>query len=138
MELEWIDGRDAVRLIKGTVLIIRWYHRSTGFRTVAGHVVKAKPEKNLKLRLWLPETRTKAYEVKVDLVGNALRHGKIEYQVRYPLSEKEQQRAMAYVNEYLIRTLGWRYDAKKRHEQLSSWQYWAGRRAEELSRCGQS
>lgn len=128
--LDKIDPKDAVRLKRRSIVIVNWYHTSTGFRFGAGRVLKATGSK-LQLLLMIPCEKAKVTNLKIK--HHRLTSGRMEYTLYNP-SEKELESAAKLYDKYQSAKLGWRWRAMKRHELVSDWKYWALRRILEMTK----
>lgn len=127
---EKIDPKSAVRLRKRTIVIVSWYHTSTGFRFGAGRVLRSNGDR-LKLLLMIPCEKAKVIDIRIR--HHRLQSGRTEY-VLYAPTEKELESTAKLYDKYQSAKLGWRWRAMKRHTLLSDWRYWALRRILELSK----
>lgn len=126
-----IDPKDALKLRKGKVVVVSWYHTSTGFRFGAGKVIHSYKDR-CKLLLMVPCERAK--KVVLSIRHHRLMKGRQEF-VLYEANEKELASAAKLFDQYQSATLGWRWRAMKRYQLLSDWKYWAMRRLLEMSKC---
>lgn len=127
-----IDPKDALKLRKKSLVVVSWYHTSTGFRFGAGRVLLA-TRKRLKLLLMIPCERAKT--IQLEIRHHRLMAGRLEYTL-YEANEKEVASSDKLFDQYQSSKLGWRWRAIKRHRLLSDWKYWALRRIMEMSKCG--
>lgn len=137
------DPRDALRLPKGTPLVVGWYRNEGGQRHVPGKVLKT--EKNA-IRLFVLDPTRAKHAIRLKRKDLGLCIGRTVYTLRPP-NVKEAETWKRLFRDHYVAKLGWRYIAKlkaellsdwrtfakARHDQLSDWRYYAALRVEELA-----